>query len=52
MLMRRAVRQTRVAAGGQESEHRARATWVNMLLCACWRVTHLLLSLPFFYKLG
>ena len=55
MLMRRAVRQTRVAAGGQASEHRARATWVNMLLCACWRVTHLFLSLRFlflFFALG
>ena len=31
-LMRRAVRLTRVAAGGQASEHRARATWVSMLL--------------------
>ena len=40
-LMRRAVRQTRVATGGQASEHRARATWVNMLLCARWKVTHL-----------
>ena len=45
MLMSRAVRQTRVAAGGQASEHQARATWVNMLLCARWRVTHLFLSL-------
>ena len=41
MLMRRAVRQTRVATGGQAPEHQARATWVNMLLCARWRVTHL-----------
>ena len=45
MLMRRAVRQTRVATGGQASEHRARTTWVYMLLCVCWRVTHLFLSL-------
>jgi hypothetical protein len=41
MLMRSAVRQTRVATGGQASEHRARAAWVNMLLCARWKVTHL-----------
>ena len=33
-LMGRAVRLTRAAAGGQASEHRARAMWVNMLLCA------------------
>ena len=45
MIMSRAVRQTRVATGGQASEHQARATWVNMLLCARWRVTHLFLSL-------
>jgi hypothetical protein len=38
-----------VAAGGQASEHQARATWVNMLLCARWRVTHLFLSLRNFY---
>ena len=49
MLMSRAVRQTRVAAGGQASEHRARATWANMLLCACWRVTHLFLLLRNFF---
>ena len=48
MLISRAVRQTRVAAGGQASEHQARATWVNMLLCARWRVTHLFLSLRIF----
>ena len=30
MLMSRAVRQTRVATGGQASEHRARAMRVNM----------------------
>ena len=35
-----AVRLTRVAAGRQASEHRARAMWVNMLLCARWKVTH------------
>ena len=49
MLMSRAVRQTRVATGGQASEHQARATWVNMLLCARWRVTHLFLSLRNFH---
>ena len=42
MLMGRAVRQTRVPTGGQASEHRARAMWVNMLLCVRWKVTHLL----------
>ena len=51
MLMSRAVRQTRVAAGGQASEHQARATWVNMLLCARWRVTHLFLSLRILFRL-
>ena len=40
-LMGRAVRLTRVAAGGQASVHWARAMWVNMLLCARWKVTHL-----------
>ena len=50
MLMRSAVRQTRVATGGQASEHRARATWVNMLLCARWGVTDLFLSLRTFLK--
>ena len=49
-LMRRAVRQTRVATGGQASEHRARATWVNMLLCARWEVTDLFLSLRTYFK--
>ena len=51
MLMGRAVRQTRVATGGQASEHRARATWVNMLLCARWKVTHLFSLLRTFFPL-
>ena len=49
-LMGRAVRLTRVAAGGQASEHRARAMWVNMLLCARWKVTDLFLLLRNFLR--
>ena len=30
------VRLARVTTWGEASEHRARATWVNMLLCARW----------------
>ena len=48
-LMKRAARLTRVAAGGQASEHRARAMWVNMLLCARWKVTHLFWLLRTFF---
>ena len=48
-LMKRVVRLTRVAAGGQASEHRARAMWVNMLLCARWKVTHLFSLLRTFW---
>ena len=51
-LMRRAVRQIRVATGGQASEHWARATWVNMLLCARWEVTDLFLSLRNFFHVS
>ena len=43
------MRQTRVATGGQASEHRARATWVDMLLCARWKVTHLFSLLRTFF---
>ena len=44
-LMRRAVRQTRVATWREAPEHRARATWANMLLCARWEATDLFLLL-------
>ena len=47
-LMRRAVRLARVATWGKASEHRARAVWVNMLLCARWETTDLYLSLRTF----
>jgi hypothetical protein len=50
-LMRWAVRLTRVAAGGQASEHQARAMWVNMLLRARWKVTHLFSLLRTFVQL-
>ena len=44
-LVRRAVRQTRVDTWGKASEHRARATWANMLSCARWEATDLFLLL-------
>ena len=50
-LMRRVVRLTRVATGGQASEHRARAMRVDMLLCARWKVTHLLFVAADFFAL-
>ena len=34
-----------VTTWGKASEHRARATWVDMLLCAHWEATDLFLSL-------
>ena len=40
-LMRRAVRLAMVTTWGKASEHRARAAWVNMLLCARWEATDL-----------
>ena len=42
-LVRRAVRQTRVDTWREASEHRARATWASMLLCARSKVTDLFL---------
>ena len=47
-LMRRAVRQTRVATWREAPEHQARATWANMLLCARWEATDLFLLLRIF----
>ena len=46
----RVVRLTRgwLQGRGQASEHRARAMWVNMLLCARWEVTDLYFSLRTF----
>ena len=38
--------------GGQTSGHRAHASWVNMLLCARWKVTHLFSLLGIFFKRG
>ena len=47
-FVRRAVRLTRVATGGQASGHRARAAWVSMLSCARWEATDLFLWLRTF----
>ena len=52
-LMRRAVRQTRVATWREAPEHQARATWASMLLCARWEATDLFLLLRnFAFTLG
>jgi len=50
-LMRRAVRQTRVATWREAPEHQARATRANMLLCARWEATDLFLLLRNFCQL-
>ena len=46
------MRLARVAIWGKASEHRARATWVNMLLCARWEAMDLFLSLRIFFNIG
>ena len=51
-LMRGAVRLARVTSWGEASEHRACATWVNMLLCARWEATDHFLSLRTFFLGG
>ena len=40
-LVRRVARLVEMAVVEQAAEHGPRVSWASMLLCACWKATHL-----------